>query len=103
MSTAEAILNQNTHSETLMVALPALHRVVAAHPNYKAGFLLLLRWWLTFKEDRRSEYKPTAKAVLQLLSKAQEMRQSKEEDFALEVIGANWEAFAPAEYLLGCT
>ncbi len=102
MPTAQALLEQNTHSVTFVAALPALQRVVAAHHNYQAGFLVLLKWWLTPKEDRRIEDRPTAKVALQLLAKAQKMRQNVEEDAALEVIGADWEDFAPAEYLEGC-
>ena len=102
MSAAKALLEQNTHSVTFIVALPALQRVVTAHHHYQAGFLILLKWWLTFKEDRRIENRPTAKIALQLIAEAQKMRQTSEEDAALEVIGANWKDFSPAEYLEGC-
>lgn len=101
MPISQAILDQNAHSLTLVTALPAFQRVVQAHHNYQAGFLLLLRWWLTPKANRRSENRPTAKVALQLLEEAQKMRQTDMEEVALEIIGVNWEDFAPAEYLEG--
>jgi hypothetical protein len=103
MPAASALLEQNTYSETLMDALPALHRVVRADNNHKVTFIVTLQYWMTFKGKRTSAMTPRTQEVLQLLADAQRAAVSNEERNALEVISAGWKYFAPAEFLLGCT
>ena len=101
MSAAEAILKQNTHSETLMAALPALHRA-ALGSNYKTIFLAILRYWISFKEERKNTNPPLARDVLRFLACAEEVSRTQEERDAVQVITSGWESFAPTEYFLGC-
>jgi hypothetical protein len=100
MPAAQALLEQNTHSETLMAALPALHRL-AMKDDYKDIFYVSLRHWLTLRKDRIREQIPNERLVLNLLEFALRGAVSKEERDALEVIMADWKNFAPADFLLG--
>lgn len=111
---AQALLERNTDSVTLMRAFPALHRAASIDPNSKSAFFLVMKFWLTFKEDRNpdelNELKKRNKKsvdsissanILRFLVKAQTFIINREEKDALEVICANYDSFAPAEYLLG--
>jgi len=99
---AEALLERNTDSEVLMDAMPALHRAAQVKKEYKTTFFLVLKTWLTFKEDRRREDAVSARGLLQFLVQAQKLQINDAEKKALEVITSNYRDFGPIEYLQGC-
>jgi hypothetical protein len=103
MAVSDAVANQNTNSETLMDAFPALHRAAKKNAESKAMLFALLHYWMTFKEKRSASRTPNRVRVELFLDHAREHASTKEERDALEVITADWGHFGPAEYLLGCT
>lgn len=102
MPAAQALLEQNAHSETLMDALPALRRLVKSDPSNKAFFLRMLQFWTTFKEEREEREQPEGEVVLRFLVAAYKTAENDDERNALEVMSADWKGFGPLEYLEGC-
>jgi hypothetical protein len=99
MSSANAILNRNTASETFMDALPALHRAADMNRKHKDAFLLALSYWTTLKEDRhRIASCFNAPDTLKLIEAAQKLAANPKEMNALHVLVSDlW--FGPVVYL----
>ena len=100
-----------TNSEVFLLALPALARAADKTSELKQTFFVLMRYWLSFPDERNSArsatgnrlFYPGEDVVKALIHAARMASISPTEDAALEmIITRHAVTFSPAAWMQGC-